>query len=562
MVNRNKFDDIIESMKKIGKNHPKCKIDEIIENIVDVRDQFDIKLMIVGHFNAGKSSLLNALIEKKDFLKEAQEPQTAIATELIFDNDEAAFAYDVNGKKEKIVIGKNYTTDKYNHLEYRLSVPALKEVSDFTLVDTPGFDAGIEAHAKALVNYIGMGSAYLVVVDQEKGGIDEVTLDFIKEISNYSDQITVLINKCDKITDEVAESIVDSARFTLASYGLPYKVYTTSKRERDVSKKLVSIISEFDAQGAFDKVIKKRLINELENVEKILNLTKKKLFLDTFDLDEKINSYKKAEEQLAYSFKKKREEAQDSLESTVENVTSAIRSALISRSDSISEALLSGNQVAAEAIIVETIRPIMLSSMKDISFRQIDNVADAIDFSGLISEEDSAALSDIAVNLATSLKDLIEQGTFASKSVTKIEESDKKKNIYRTLTGLAAIATDFIAPWLEVVIILLPDIISLLRGVFGESDIELAKRRFINNVVPQIINKIYPQVKQNVEQTTNQVIDEYEKLLNEKIDALKNNIIDAETKKREKTEWFESYKTMITEDISSVCETLQELEAL
>ena len=69
-----------------------------------------------------------------------------------------------------------------------MNAPALARIADYTIVDTPGFDSGIEAHAQALSNYIGVGSAYLVVVDQEKGGLDETTLQFIREISHYSNQ--------------------------------------------------------------------------------------------------------------------------------------------------------------------------------------------------------------------------------------------------------------------------------------------------------------------------------------------------------------------------------------
>ena len=60
MVNREKFDDVISLMGKIALNHDKCDMQESIQKILDTRDRFDIKLMFVGHFNAGKSSLLNA----------------------------------------------------------------------------------------------------------------------------------------------------------------------------------------------------------------------------------------------------------------------------------------------------------------------------------------------------------------------------------------------------------------------------------------------------------------------------------------------------------------------
>lgn len=559
MVNRTKFNDIINSMEKIALNHDECDMRASIQKIVSIREKFDIKLMFVGHFNAGKSSLLNALIGRPEFLEEAQIPQTAIATELSYNEKETAIAYNNNGEFENVVEGGNYTPDKYSHLEYQICEESLKAISDFTIVDTPGFDAGIEAHAKALSNYIGMGSGYVVVVDQEKGGIDQITLDFINEISRYSSQICVLINKCDKITDDIRDSIAEAAKFTLESYGLPYPVYTVSAREVNIAETLISIIQKFNAQDAFDKIMRKSLCSELINVKNILSITKEKLFLDTFDLDSEISAYNKAKEQLAYTFQKKREDAKNDLPSTVERIASEIRSALTIHADSVAEALLSGNKIAAEAIIVENIRPIMVASMKDVSIRQLDDVTAALDFSGLTDKKDGDAFCEVALNLAGNIKGLIEQGTFDSNDFRNLEKRDRNKNLYHTITGIAAIATNVIAPWLEVVIILLPDILSLLNGIFGESDLEVAKRRFVNNVIPQVMNKIYPEIKSNVESSTATILDEYERALTEKLDILKSSIIDAEKKKKEKTEHFATYKKTITDDVSWLDDIIKEL---
>ena len=564
MVNRNVYDETIEKLKEVYAHHEGFDFETSLRQIAEIRDNFDIKLMLVGHFSAGKSSLLNMLIGRPDFLKEAQEPQTAIATELIYDEMESAFAYDEAGNKEVMYSQTEYSPKNYNHLEYRIHSENLKKISDFTIVDTPGFDAGIEAHAKALASYIGVGSAYLVVIDQEKGGIDETTLEFIQEISNYSSQIAILINKCDKITTTAAESIEESARFTLATHGYNYKVYTVSKRDADIADKLVEIISSINAQAAFDKVMEKRLKAELISSEKILSVVQKKIFLDTFDLDADIALYTRLEEQLSSTFEAKKEDAKEELDNTVQEVTNRIKSTLIARADSVVEALLSGNQVAAEAIILETIRPIMLSTMKDISIRQIDDVTDSLDFTGLVSESEGIDLSTVAVNIANSFKDLIEEGTFETKNTAQKDKDSKNKdsknkNIYRVITGITAIATDVIAPWLEVVIILLPDIINLLQGMFGESDNQLAKRRYINNVVPQIMNKMYPQIKQNVETTTKIVLDEYEKLLTEKIESIKKSITDAQNKKEQKVQEFEQYKSIIYGDIVTVKKLIEEL---
>lgn len=559
MVNRSAYDEMIDKIGEVYSHHKGLNFEASLNQIKALRDKFDIKLMLVGHFSAGKSSLLNMLVGRPDFLKEAQEPQTAIATELVYDETEKAYAYDTAGNKTEIEFGQECSVQDYNHLEYRICSGNLNKIGDFTIVDTPGFDAGIEAHAKALANYIGIGSAYLVVVDQEKGGIDETTLEFIQEISNYTKQIAILINKCDKITTDVAENIAESARFTLATHGFNYKVYTVSKRDADIASKLIEIISEFNAQAAFDKEMVKRLISELINAEKLLSVVQKKIYLDTFDLDTDIVAYTRLEEQLANTFETKKEEAKEELDNTVQEVTDRVRSILIARAESVVEALLSGNQVAAEAIMLETVRPIMLSTMKDISIRQIDSVTDSLDFTGLINKGEGVDLSSVAVNIANNIKDMIVEGTFETKDIEKHNKDKKNQTLYHVITGIAAIATDIIAPWLEVIIILLPDLVNLLQGMFGETDAELAKRRFINNVVPQIMNKMYPQIKQNVETTTKIVLDEYENLLTEKLEGIKASIKDAQQKKEEKVQEYEQYKVNIVNDITLIKNMINEL---
>lgn len=235
-----------------------------------------------------------------------------------------------------------------------------------------------------------------------------------------------------------------------------------------------------------------------------------------------------------------------------------IRSALISKADSVMEATMSGNQAATEAIIVETVRPIMVASVKDLSIQQIDDVVSELDFTGLVAEGQET-LSTLVSNLAENLKSLIEQGLLKTQVPAEEGKTDRKKGIYRAVTGLTAIFTNFIAPWMEVIIILMPDIVSLLQGIFEESTSEKFKRRFINNVVPQLCNKMYPQVKQNIESATRQVLGEYQAMLNEKLTQLNDALSEAETKKTEKTEQFEIYKAHLNDDSVLIQNLLQQM---
>lgn len=558
MIERNKFDGVIDALRQINCHFPDLGLDESLRQICAIKQSFDIKVMVVGHFNAGKTALLNGLIERPGFLTEAQAPQTAIATELRYDESEQAFAYRVNGERETLTTATHLSPESYTHLEYRLPAPSLMKISDFTIVDTPGYDSNIEAHSKALANYIGSGSAFLVVVDQEKGGIDESTMGFLEEISHYSSQIAILINKCDKITQKVADEIASSVRTSLLSHGFNYPVFLTSKREPDISRKLVSIISDFQPQFAFDQAMKRAICTELVNLSAILSVMKQKIYLDTFDLDTEIRSYSRMKKRISEVFKKKEQETIRNLDTMTEKVMINIRSALISKADSVMEATMSGNQAATEAIIVETVRPIMVASVKDLSIQQIDDVVSELDFTGLVAEGQET-LSTLVSNLAENLKSLIEQGLLKTQVPAEEGKTDRKKGIYRAVTGLTAIFTNFIAPWMEVIIILMPDIVSLLQGIFEESTSEKFKRRFINNVVPQLCNKMYPQVKQNIESATRQVLGEYQAMLNEKLTQLNDALSEAETKKTEKTEQFEIYKAHLNDDSVLIQNLLQQM---
>ena len=82
MVNRDIYNETLQKIKQISSHYSGEDFENFLNRIVEIRDNFDIKLIVVGHFSAGKSSLLNGLIGRRNFLKEAQEPTTAISTEL------------------------------------------------------------------------------------------------------------------------------------------------------------------------------------------------------------------------------------------------------------------------------------------------------------------------------------------------------------------------------------------------------------------------------------------------------------------------------------------------
>lgn len=559
MIDRTRYDDLINILDETAQGHNDSVLRGAVEKIRYLRDKFECKLIVVGQYNAGKSSLLNGLIERPGFLKVAQAPQTALATELNYAEDESALAFRTTGEMEMLSADRNYTSTEYSHLAYKLPAEGLKKLADYTVVDMPGIDSGIEAHARALSGYIGTGSAYLVVIDQEKGGVDEPVLNLLTEISTYSDQIAVLINKADKVTEATVQSIADSAKATLESYGYPFSVYAVSAIDENIRDRLVSIVSNFRMQEVFDKNMRKCIHTEVFSAVKSLQIIKRKLYLDTYDLDCAIDNYKQTKEKLSHIFEEQKNKNLQSVNKDAEAILTQLHSALLQRSDEAAYAMLGSNKKAVEAIILETVRPIILSCTRDINIRQIDEVTAALDFSSLSGEEEQEDVAGIVSNMAENLKGLIDDGCFERHVPEAAAEGKRLKDGYHAVTGLLAIATDVIAPWMELVLVLLPDIISLVQKLLGESDLERMKHNFENNVIPQICNKLFPQVCVGLQNNTERILGEYEKGLKRQFETLQASMEKAKQDRQQRKTDFEDKKAELDKEVVALQEILKKV---
>ena len=189
MINKKNYNLDIEKIIEIAKKYEIESSKEDFKLILEESKRFKINVLFVGSFSAGKSALLNCLIGK-NILEESQAPETAIATEL-YDSEEEYTVLNKEDGSRKIITSKISEEDIKNskYIECYVSSENIKKLSDYTIVDTPGFDSGIERHNKALMQYIGTGTAYVLVVDVEKGTLSKSVLNFIDEIMGYEADI-------------------------------------------------------------------------------------------------------------------------------------------------------------------------------------------------------------------------------------------------------------------------------------------------------------------------------------------------------------------------------------
>ena len=138
----------------------------------------------------------------------------------------------------------------------------------------------------------------------------------------------------------------------------------------------------------------------------------------------------------------------------------------------------------------------------------------------------------------------------------------KMKKGYQAVTGLLAIATDFIVPWMELVIVFLPDIISLLGKLLGESELDHVKHNFENNVVPQICNKLFSQVRTGLESTTKRVLNEYKVELERQLEALQDSVEKAKQDRQHRETDYKQKNEMLEQDIGTLQALMKKVEEL
>lgn len=208
MINKiNSFKCIVEKSYSLSSPYllptALAKINEDKRTLLsDLENEKGIKVPVVGDFDAGKSSLINTFIGRKDLLPTAITPETAVAYELYFSTDEKII-HTRNGESlttcgvDQI---KSLTTKPGDIVKVYVNSHAVKNLNDrgIVLVDMPGLGSGIEAHNNAILNYMGKGCCFVFVVDCEAGTITSSTLSFMHELSMYNLKCGVLVSKIDK----------------------------------------------------------------------------------------------------------------------------------------------------------------------------------------------------------------------------------------------------------------------------------------------------------------------------------------------------------------------------
>ena len=177
-----------------------------VSKIIDDIDHYRVNTPVIGNFSTGKSSMINAIIEKP-LLSVDITPETAVPTEIYYGNNKV-LQYDKTGVIERRIEelpfqGLTVQTTDLVKIEY--DNPFLEEIKSVNIVDLPGFDTSIELHNRAIDQYLPNSLAYLLVVSSDEPVLKESISDFLKELKTYNMPVYVVITKSNRLDEDELE---------------------------------------------------------------------------------------------------------------------------------------------------------------------------------------------------------------------------------------------------------------------------------------------------------------------------------------------------------------------
>ena len=178
--------------------HQKCR--DLLARLAE--DRF--ALAVMGRFNRGKSSLMNALLGM-DRLPVGIVPLTSVITKVSYGNPERVLiGYSGSGLKREIPLARlsEYVTEEGNPGNSKqiaaaeVQLPAEFLRLGLTFIDTPGVGSAITANTATTERFLPDADAVILVTSFESP-MDREEIEFLKKVRENVRKIFFVVNKMD-----------------------------------------------------------------------------------------------------------------------------------------------------------------------------------------------------------------------------------------------------------------------------------------------------------------------------------------------------------------------------
>lgn len=457
-----------------------------------------IRVPFVGDFNAGKSSVLNAMIER-DLLPTNITPETAVSYVLLYSPIESIEQWRGEGMISKVSINdiSKLSVVPGDRVRVYINNELIRSLNErgIILVDMPGIDSGIEAHNNAILNYLNEGTHYMLFTDIEQGTIRSTSIKFIQELLQYGLSMSVFVSKADKKNEEEGAKVVEAVKSAITKYlGENTKVGLTSapnKNFKDIIAELDSINVDSLVKGKY----RNRIVGFINSIIEQMKLEVNLLGQNADSFEKKIREINEEKIRAIAAIRDNRTDAQP-LEDSAQDIINDIHDALVTHAKEIASQIYSkADSESIKAAIIQIIRPVIVNSFKrELSEYQESVSTCLIEFSAkvesIINDSDNKYLSS-AEELIGNLvgKDLLEG--ILKKGLEKLMI---KFAGYKGLQALLGGLSKVLGPIITIIINIIPDLLRLIFGKSSQEKIAEIAQKFTNEAAIQICDAIRPEI--------------------------------------------------------------------
>lgn len=349
--------ELQNNILKVENLHQKYELStQQLEKLKPHIDNFKVRIPLIGAFSAGKSSLINALIEKKLLCVEI-DPASNLATEISFAEEESIKGYKAN-QFVKNLTAQELKQQEFSdlmpngHIEVQLNQPFLASLPHLCLADLPGLDSKSDAHMQAIHHYLGRSLAYVITVSSEEGTLKDSIKKFLQELALHKAPVVVVITKSDKKTPDEIEAIKQQISEQVRSL-LPENNYldvvSVSAKKKNVREAIEAFQKlEHLSEKRFKETVVPQVIRVIDDIADHVTILLNQEDLTVDELKEKkqqlIDETENFKQKLAIEHQKMKEQ----IPSVLNKVIDHIRNRLLGETDQYAAALISQSSIESD----------------------------------------------------------------------------------------------------------------------------------------------------------------------------------------------------------------------
>ena len=486
----------------------------------DAVQNMPLLVPVVGEFSAGKSSLLNRLIGR-ELLAVAMNPETAIPAELYYSESEYDEGVRPDGSAERItdIAG---AAGKYVCVKRHINSPFLRDIQPVVLVDMPGFDSPLDAHNRAIFNYLERGIHYAVLIPADAGTVSKSMERQIENILSFGKTCTFFLSRTDLRSAEEVEQVKNELQGELSVLtGEPVSIGCVSRN--DVSL-FGNFVHSLNIDDLFGRQFRESVIDECYDAKSSLNTGIAALKSDAEKNRKAVSDLEDAIAKIEEKKQKLIERAgKDTFSDEADTVAAEVGNELNAELDTLVTIAKSGGSAALQEEINSIIQNAVVSKtqavMDKISIRFGKELTGEIKgLDELLSDYNLGGAID---GLQQSARSLFDSTKSAIDSYIRDRQGKEGSSVaYKTITGVLAATTSILNPIIEVLVIFLPELLRSIFGSFQEKKRDEQLRESIASRIPslkrQVRGKVVDVLRENSSSTITAICEKFDEELRQK----------------------------------------------